>query len=88
MPKGVLITDEQREEVQDLVAADKTVPQIARKMHLSTTTVSRIKNGQPTGKGGNKARTYPVLMHLTMDEIHMLIDKVGPSMLHKFKRPL
>jgi hypothetical protein len=97
MPKGVLITDEQREEIKELLADDKTPKQVARKLHLSTTTIARVKNGKPTGKRSphrykvfipSTRRTYAVLLHLTLDEINRLVKAYGPDILYKFRRPL
>lgn len=89
MPKGILVTDEQREEIAGLLTAGNyTVPQVARKLRLSESTVARVKNGAPTGKRSSRVRTYPVLLHLTLDEVNRLVKAYGPDILYKFRRPL
>ena len=86
MPKGIIVTDEQREEIQELLV-EKTVPQVARKLRLSKSTVARVKNGAPTGKHSSRAKTFPVLMHLTQDEVNKLIKVYGLDIIYKFRKP-
>jgi DNA invertase Pin-like site-specific DNA recombinase len=84
MPKGVEITDEQRAEIQSLIAEDRPVKQIARRVHLSPTTVHRVANGP---KARAKPRAYRVTLNLTMTQIGLLLEALGPDVYCHFGEP-
>jgi len=81
MSKGVVVTDEQRETIREMLDDAKPIDQIARKMHLSKTTINRVRNGKATGRQKRRpARTYTVTLDLTLGEISTLL-KMWPDVL-------
>lgn len=80
MPKGVDLTEEQKAEIQELYRDRIPAERIAKKLHLSKTTVHRVANNDP---GRKKHR---IVMHLTDKELADLIIKCGTDIVFKFSK--